>query len=603
MEDIAHPQSYTGCCQDRCALAKERLLAIASTPGLSCTQRAKRSQPWLNIIWRKAWAISTLQIYTPSGVQRLAEAPLAEDPSSLTTREQVAAAYLDTNGDLVRLGLPTEQPPARLPFFLDCIDEADVSMYRFGAAMSSRYVVLAFTIDSDFNMVPRPSEIRYTVGYRQKAPGRKPWALTNNESFHRYPMGVPWRSVEAARKAGALSGQDYVVGGAAGIGYGRISKNRQLLPGSLADTLTELKALSESPRAPRIWEKAHASLRDRLDEFETALQVFTTYHHSSSILIEDLAHVPLAPPPVFLAESATAAGLARIIAPFSMKRQDARLPAEREAQRDSPEVTAAAARSASRNPMRMHNQTLHNGRHHHPVFSNILLEVPERTREAIPPARSYAPADINADRLPRPDDHQALSEWPVLLEGIKGVDVQAAAARKACKAQARATRKAQLAAEGAATEDDEVDEQEDEEDNEEDGDGDQSGDLQEAEAEGAVAAQEQADAQELASAKAMDDGAPKSTDFVGGLYSVYTTKGSLQSLLRTFSEDEIDERPLVPYLQLAVLTSRCKIAVLNEFGGMYFGMLSEKATLVHLGAYLATQSAQVCLCTCMGRSV
>lgn len=79
-------------------------------------------------------------------------------------------------------------------------------------------------------MVPRSSETRYTVGYRRKAPGRKPWALTNNESCHRDPMGVPWRSVEEARKGGALSGQDYVVGGAAGIGYGRISKHRQLLP-------------------------------------------------------------------------------------------------------------------------------------------------------------------------------------------------------------------------------------------------------------------------------------------------------------------------------------------------------------------------------------
>ena len=102
---------------------ERRLIDIASTPSLSRIQRAKRSQPWLDIIWRKVWAISTLRIHTPAGVQRLREALLAENASSPETRERVAAAYLHTSADLVRLGLHTEHPPPRLPFFLDCIDD------------------------------------------------------------------------------------------------------------------------------------------------------------------------------------------------------------------------------------------------------------------------------------------------------------------------------------------------------------------------------------------------------------------------------------------------------------------------------------------------
>ena len=206
--------------RDRFNSARDGIPAIIADTTISRTVRNKRLRAQLNVIRRKAWAVATLDVHPPDGVSLLREAPLCLPADIPSTHEQVAKAYGETNRHILQ---------SDGPFLVLCLDEADMSIYRYAALFQG--VVIVFSRDSDFNMIPRPDEVAFTVSWRRQPPGtlaKRPWVLTNNRALHEFKASWGGQQRKAHMMA-LLLGQDYFPGGVLGLGCARIQQEPQLL--------------------------------------------------------------------------------------------------------------------------------------------------------------------------------------------------------------------------------------------------------------------------------------------------------------------------------------------------------------------------------------
>lgn len=139
-------------------------------------------------------------------------------------REAVAAAWRHTNGTLIADDLDAVVA-------VRAIDEADMTIYRVCAHFSSSHTTLVLSGDSDMFFIPKASHVNMTVSFRRSNSAsrkllRNPWTLTNVSALHGFTPLWPWSTDEQRIMAALLSGHDYVVGGAAGIGLRRIEVSR-----------------------------------------------------------------------------------------------------------------------------------------------------------------------------------------------------------------------------------------------------------------------------------------------------------------------------------------------------------------------------------------
>ena len=214
----------------------EELVALRYDPPTEPTARVKR---WkrvkylLSLVRQHASARAVLSLSAPEEAESITEVALGlpNHPSTPLKREDVADAYARTNPQLCHVAAMHQS------VLVACADEADLSIYRWAAVARTSHTVVVLSSDSDFNFLPRPEEVRYTVGYRKWSGGARgrPYVLTDNRSLHAFQPGKPWSKPEEARKAALIVGHDYQPGGLKGLGFWRLQRDSALLAGVSRD--------------------------------------------------------------------------------------------------------------------------------------------------------------------------------------------------------------------------------------------------------------------------------------------------------------------------------------------------------------------------------
>lgn len=191
-------------------------------------KRASRVKHLLKHVRQNAATRAHLTITPPRDAKIVNEKPLGTQaaPPTPLQRKDVADAYAATNPDLVSVAAMQQ------PIYVKCLDEADISIYRWAAVASASHTVVVLSADSDFNYIPRPEEVRYTIGYRRR---EEKHILTNNTSFHEFHIDRPWTSPEEARMTALLVGHDYWPTGLSGLGMKRLIADKALVRGVSAN--------------------------------------------------------------------------------------------------------------------------------------------------------------------------------------------------------------------------------------------------------------------------------------------------------------------------------------------------------------------------------
>ena len=258
---------------------------------------------------------------------------------------------------------------------------------------------------------------------------------------------------------------------------------------------------------------------------------------------------------------------------------------------EPPSVIQAASDAASKAPLRMHNQTIHCGRHAHQAMSFAYLQVPEVVRKVVKPPHHLAPTDPSLRRLARTDDHPARAEQDELLTDVKGKKPATkkgkGKALEAVASEGQVEELEELAAEQEEEQDDGQEEEQDDVQDDEQGNG--KGDEQTSVASAAVRKKGKGAKEEDED----EDGEDSGKGGPGGGYSIHTTKVTLSGATRAFKPGHVGgKNPLLPLFQLVTLVARCETAIVDRFANLWLHTLATEELLSDAGSYVFSMSKQ-----------